>query len=254
MKEVFLNIVFTFLRKFYLKVNHKRSSIYVYTDSRGYNVISRFGKTPLGSYIQRLLTRYKVTYNICPEKFTTIVDFISLFQTKENWKNYDFVIMHCGVVDFSPRPLSNIEKVKGSKKNDPIFDELFKANEVHQTKYLGPKYNNEEIVTLYSEAYFESHICPILQKIENLIWIDSNMFVKGWEGNFTKGRPENIQTIVNSYDAILAKYIKNKISIKDWTPDEIKRYTIDNIHFTSLGFKELTKRIIQKLDGADRAN
>lgn len=224
----------------------KTLKILLYTDSRGYNVISRFGKNPFTSYVSRLVKKYDIDFCICPEKFTTIVDFIS-FVKSAKWKSYDFVIMHCGVVDFSPRPLSNISKVKESKHGSEPFEKLFRNNQEHYKNYAGIKYYEEDVVTLYSKEYLQQEIGPELKLISNLIWIDSNNFVKGWEGNFARGRPKNINEEVNKYDEALFPFVKNRISLKNWNDQQIKQFTIDNIHFTDAGFVEITRLINEKI-------
>ena len=62
-----------------------------------------------------------------------------------------------------------------------------------------------------------------------------------------KGRPNNIDSIVSEYDELLSPFVTTRISLKDWDESEIKTYTIDNIHFTKEGFKEIVKRINYKI-------
>jgi hypothetical protein len=89
---------------------------------------------------------------------------------------------------------------------------------------------------------------PALENIKNLLWINSNHFARGWEGNYTKGRPVNIEEIVNSYDEIMMKQMQYVINLKDWDDATIKKNTIDNIHFTKAGFQEIYMRIKEKLE------
>ncbi|MBI2259907.1 MAG: hypothetical protein HYU67_13540 [Flavobacteriia bacterium] len=227
--------------------NFKKKKILIYTDSRGYNVIGKFGKIPFDSYIFQLCFKYNVDYFICPEKYTTIVDFLNYINEIDTNK-YDFIIMHCGVVDFSPRPLTNISNVKESKKGNKTFDQLFNLNQEYYDNPFETEYNNEKTITLYSTKYLESHIIPHLKKIKNLIWINSNKFVFGWEGNYTKGRPKNIMQTVNDFDSVMSYHIKNFIDLKSWDDNTIKDLTIDNIHFTKEGFYEIYQLIKKEIE------
>ena len=242
MKNEILNAGHKVLSNIFRFKNSGKTSLLVYTDSRGYDVAGKTGKNPFKSYLGSLISKYQVNYKICPEKYTTILDFLDFYE--QQTAKYDFVIMHCGVVDFSPRPVSNIENVKASKLHNPYFKHVFAENTAHYQTFLGPKYKDEELTTIYSHLYFQEHIGPRLKAIKNLIWINSNDFVKGWEGNYTKGRPVNIAEVVKSYEALMYKYVGGYINLGNWGDFEIKQNTIDNIHFTSTGFDEVAKAII----------
>lgn len=247
MKARLFSFVFACLNVLLKLKNFNRKRILIYTDSRGYNVISKWGKTPFDSYIAKLCWCYRVDYFICPEKFTTIVDFLEEAK-KHDLKKYAHVIMHCGVVDFSPRPLRNIEKVIESKKGNATFDALFAYNKAHHEHPSEVEYYGEKTNTIYSVNYLQEIIGPQIKAIPNLIWIDSNNFVAGWEGNFTKGRPENINESVNRFDDALAPFVANRISLKAWSPQEIQKYTIDNIHFNKVAFNEIFRLIRQRIN------
>lgn len=238
MKAKVLSLFFLWYNKLLWLKNSKKARLLVYTDSRGFNVNSKLGKTPFDSYVRMLAERYRVTYFICPEKFTTIIDFLEAVKTLD-LNNYDCIILHCGVVDFSPRPLSNINKVFASKAGKPVFEKLKKCNNEYYANPFPVTYYNENTITLYSKEYLEKEIIPQLLSLKNLVWINSNHFVPGWEGNFTKGRPENIEDLVDSFDQLMMKYIPTVIDLKNWTDKMIQEYTIDNIHFTPSGFREL---------------
>ena len=147
------------------------------------------------------------------------------------------------MVDFSPRPLSNIDNVKASKQGNNFFEYLFNRNQQYYSKPSDVLYYEEKTINIYSPQFFKEEIVPRLKKINNLVWINSNRFAKGWEGNFKKGRPANIEEFVSKFDRILEKELRNVIDIKGWTDENVKEFTIDNIHFTRKGFKEMYKRI-----------
>lgn len=215
--------------------NRGRPRLLVYTDSRGLNFASRLGKRHYGSHVSKLQFEYDVTYAACPEKHTTIVDFLNFAETASA-EQFDATLMHCGIVDFSPRPLSNIEKVRTGKLGVPHFDALFTANAAYHAAPFETEYYGERTTTLYSPAYLEAELLPRLLRIPRLVWITSNPFVQGWEGNYARGRPANIGEVVSEFDAIMAEHLSHVVDLRNWTSGQIQRWTLDNIHFTRAGF------------------
>ena len=124
--------------------------------------------------------------------------------------------MHCGVVDFSPRPISNLEWVLDSKSENDYFKISLNSYSEHYKNLSSILYNNEKTTNLYSADFLVNEIIPDLLKIKNLIWINSNRFIKGWEGNFTKGRPLNIDHVVNNFDMIMKNHIEHIVDLKTW--------------------------------------
>lgn len=234
------------MNKFYWIKNFNKPKILIYTDSRGFNVLNKLGKNYFDSYIFDLIKKYRVSAYICLHKFTTILDFIEFYEKKAKHEKYDAIICHCGVVDFSPRPLSSLKLLKQTK-NSPYFKDIFESLNDYYSFPFETKYRNEPTINLYSKSFLESNIATKLNEIDNLIWIDSNQILNNWNGNYLKGRPENINTIVSEYDKIMNSKLKNKVSLRDWSEKEIKEFTIDNIHFTNKGFHVLNKRIEEKL-------
>lgn len=227
--------------------NYNKPKILVYTDSRGYNVNSKLGKNAYHSYVRYLIFNYRTKFKICPEKYTTIVDFLEFIENIDGLNSYNYIILHCGIVDFSPRPLSNIENVKKSKLGSSSFKLLFQSNKLYHETPFTTKYQNEQTTTLYSIEYLQERIIPKLLNIQNLIWIDSNMKIEGWEGNYSKGRPANFNSVVKTFQQVLTASLKSVISLQNWSDNEIKQYTIDNIHFTTKGFKEIYKLIANQI-------
>lgn len=246
MKAKILERLYQFCVRLLNLINYNKPKILLYTDSRGYDVIGKSGKNPFTSYSKKLLFNFRVDYFICKEKHTTISDFLVEIK-KVNIQNYDYVIMHCGVVDFSPRPISNLDWVLNSKKNNEYFSIALSRYNDYYKSVSDVLYKGEQTNNLYSPNFLKEVLLPELKEIKNLIWINSNHFVKNWDGNFDKGRPENIDEMVSNFDDLLKDNITNVVNLKNWTNDEIKRYTIDNIHFTKEGFEELSRLIKNKI-------
>ena len=53
-------------------------------------------------------------------------------------------------------------------------------------EYEGDKTNN-----MYSLEMAKEKLIPLLVRIPNLIFINSNRFVPNWEGDYKRGRPKN---------------------------------------------------------------
>ena len=223
----------------YRAKNRGRPRLLVYTDSRGENLASRLGKTGYGTYVNRLRSKYQLTYALCPESHTTIVDFLN-FMDKRRATAYDAVVMHCGIVDFSPRPVSGIAKLERSKADMPRFHDLFASNRAYYAQPFACEYYGERTINLYSTDFLEHQILPELMALPRLIWINANHFVPGWDGNYTRGRPANIDQVVTEFDAVMQHHLPTVIDIKGaWTPAQVQQLTIDNVHFTKAGFDKL---------------
>ena len=171
-------------------------NILIFTDSRGSY------KEPNSNYklyTEKLSENYNVSSYIYKYKWTTILDFLNLLNNGTiKPENYDYVILHVGISDFSPRhsqiAINNIYKDKKQ-----IFDSVF--GEENIKKYLNTDFNidyeGDKTINLYSIEMAKMYIIPILQKINNLIWIGSNNIVDGWNGNYFRERPKNIKIIEN---------------------------------------------------------
>jgi hypothetical protein len=246
MKSRLFEFIYRIINYLYTWLNWRRKSVFIYSDSRGFDVIGKSGKNPFNSYLGFLIRKYRVTYRLCPEKHTTILDFLREIRTTDIAK-YDYVILHCGVVDFSPRPISNLSFVLSSKEHDDLMKI---ARDKYADYYDTPSeitYQGEKTQTLYAPEFLEAVLVPELKKIRNLIWINSNHFVSGWDGNFDKGRPLNIEEKVNLFDGILGNHLENIVDLKGWTDEEVKGFTIDNIHFRPKGFAEVYALLNNKL-------
>jgi len=244
------NKIFEFLYKlancFFKIINFNKPKIFVYSDSRGFDVCGKFGKNPFKSYLKPLIFKFNTTYFICKEKHTTISDFLVMVKDY-NIERFDFVILHCGVVDFSPRPISNLEWILNSKEGNTYFDI---AKSMYEDYYKYPDnvfYQNERTLNLYSPEFLRNCIIPDLLKLKKLIWISSNHFVKGWEGNYVNGRPKNIDKRVYFFESIMLKNLHNTIDLWGWKDRDVKDNTIDNIHFSKKGFKIIGQLILEKL-------
>ena len=220
---------------FYRIRNRKKLRILIYSDSRGLNLVGRFGKTEQHTYVTILRQKFHCTYVLSPYSHTTIIDFLN--DCSSTAADFDAVLLHCGVVDFSPRPLSNLESVQNEKRSSAIFKMVFDANQEYYSKPWPATFRGEETINLYSKDYLVSEIMPKLHGIPNLIWISSNDFVQGWDGNYLGGRPPNIQSVVRSYDETISNGLDHVIDLHAWRLENVRRLTIDNIHFTPQGFE-----------------
>ena len=97
----------------------------------------------------------------------------------------------------------------------------------------------------------ELYVIPYLQRLNNkLLFINSNKIVEGWEGNYLKknplGRPKNIN-IINTFSKINKNKFKNIIDLSIWNNEDIKKYTVDNMHLTYKGSEYIYNEILKIL-------
>jgi hypothetical protein len=243
--------------------------ILLFTDSRGWH-------KPKGSkhliYGEKLRKddRLSVTAFYCPFKWTTILDFLLLKQSID-FNSFDKIILHAGIVDHSPRRVSNAykdlyapdsdkcnysldgvlnktgskDKIVNYKKE--IFDETFGSQSM-QTHFHNPfkiNYEGENTINMYTEAMLEESLVPVLKKFKNLIFINSNRICNGWNGDYPRLRPENMD-IIEGYSSILSKHV-DTINLLQWDLKEVKKNTCDNLHLTSSGSEWIYNRILEQL-------
>ncbi|EPP1664202.1 hypothetical protein ACUMKS_002197 [Proteus mirabilis] len=245
--------LFTIKNIYYRIKNHNKKKIFIFTDSRGYEVTKPWNKkNPFSSYIGSLIKKYNVEYHICEESSTTIIDFLYSYQNQiKKGKQYDIIIAQIGLVDFSPRPktmLKTIIEKKKNKINDLNLDINYFYNRLNNDVFE-EIYYNEELSNLYSLDYFKSNIIPLLLSINNFIYIGCNPILHNWKGNYWKNRPRDINIILD-YSKLLESHLspQNVISLLNWNEKEIMKRTVDNIHLNKYGYIYLDKILKKKIN------
>lgn len=229
--------------------NAKKPSVLIYTDSRGLNVSNpklAKAKRHYGSHVAWLQRHYLVDHVVCPYSHTTIPDFLT-YAEQHDLSAYSAVILQCGIVDFSPRPVSSLDKVRAAKHGQARFDDLFARNADFYATPYDVEYEGEPTTSLYDVDYF-GDVLSELAEIPNLLFITPNRFVPGWDGNW-RPRPSNIDPVVELYSSRAVERLDWVLDLREWDYDEIQRYTVDNIHFTRPGFRAIEALLEHELSG-----
>lgn len=241
------------------------------TDSRGVH-------KPAGSTHQLYAERLAKTPGIqltslrCPYKWTTIPDLLHVLDTLGADK-FDHVILHGGIVDHSPRGQSSMmeglldpvevtpeqevqsllasrdfSKKKIVNKKRPLLEAIFgkKAVAEHFSTPFAETYEGEATINLYSKEMLQNALLPKLQAIPNLIFISSNTFARGWEGDYPKPRPENIY-MIEDYSRILCEGLPRTINLHQWNETQVRKFTCDNLHLTKEGSDWIYLRVLEEL-------
>lgn len=242
-----LVVLVTYLIAFGYKIkNRHHPKILIYTDSRGFEITKLLHRrNPFSSYIGYFIKHYNVDYYITPKKHTTTLDFLDLYEQKKRNK-YDYVILHTGIVDFSPRPLSMLQQIYWKKRKlyHRYFDE--ESIQQHLDNHYAEQYEGEYTNSIYSLDMAVQGVLPRLQSIENLIWIGCNRVLNDWQGNYPKKRPVNMY-ITEEYNRLFLDALPRCVDISMWSDEEIKKYTCDNIHFTPAGMAYLQAKVMEYL-------
>lgn len=229
-------------------INYGRTPVFVYTDSRGFEISKLYRrKTPFSSYLSYLIKKFKTDIFICPEKHTTIFDFLYQLKNSGGSSKYKHVLAHIGVVDFSPRPFNEVLPILQLKKHKiiAVFGEDF-YNELCQVQVYEQEYLGQKTASILPENKL-GKIADEFNKIDNLIWITTNPIDVSWRGNYMRDRPLNIN-LVNDKSKQLLTMLNNHvkvIDITDMTIENVHIYTCDNIHLSLTGM-ELIKNEIKK--------
>ncbi|MBA5778051.1 DUF115 domain-containing protein [Stappia sp. F7233] len=244
--------------------------ILIFTDSRGQHKPRGQDHDMFGDMLKKT-SDFDVEMILCPMKWTTTLDFLEYIESREK-QYYDKIILQTGIVDWSPRPQSNAindlynrreelnvenislntrdynKKIVNNKKK--LFDRLFTEERIvsHLNNPFGTIFEGEDTINMYSERMLEDCLLPKLMDIENLIFINSNIFVPGWEGDFKRGRPANIK-LTENYSRIMRDALgpERVVDLLRWSEEETQLYTCDNIHLTKSGNEYIYADIMKKL-------
>lgn len=250
-----------------------RKRVLIFTDSRGQH-------KPRGSnheiFAERIEKdpRFEVSSYLCPMKWTTSLDFLMSF-TPEQLKTYDHVILYTGIVEWSPRKLSNAlndlynrkeaenlqniglntrdysRKVINAKKTK--FDEIFGA-EVMARHFSNPfetTYDGEPTINMYPLEAGVENLASRLKAVPNLIFINANRIVPGWRGDYPRERPENMSLIHDYSIRFAAQFPENRsVNLMEWDNEAVKRYTCDNLHLTKAGSDWIYERLMERMQMA----
>lgn len=215
--------------------------ILCFTDSRGKLKESFVDKK---IFTEKLLQEFNCQSLLCPFKWTTTLDFIHLVNTKRvDVDKFDKIILYTGVVEFSPRPLSNYYECYSTKN----FIKDICGDYLTEDTY-GVRYQEEDTKSLITIECYEKIIIPYLQSFgDKLIMINTNKIVPNWEGNYKKinprGRPKNID-IVSEYSSKTLGKFDNLINLLEWNNEDIKKYTVDNMHLTYSGSEYIWNKLL----------
>nr|WP_321442505.1 hypothetical protein [uncultured Cohaesibacter sp.] len=205
-----------------------------------------------------------------------MLDFLELF-SGEDLQSYDYIVLYTGIVDWSPRPASsaynNLYNNKEITKNDnlrlntrdyskkiinnkkAIFDSVFGEAEInsHLNSPFPEVYEGEKTNNMYSLDMAFHKLLPRLASIDNLIFINSNRFVPGWEGDYIRKRPANI-AITESYSALFLQVLgkEKTVDLLNWDYDDVKKYTCDNLHLSKEGSDYIYDEILKKIEQRER--
>ena len=80
------------------------------------------------------------------------------------------------------------------------------------------------------------------------MWVTTNDFVPGWEGNYTRGRPVDIGARIAEFEARLRPALEHVVDMHAWSDDDVRRFTIDNVHYTRSGVDEMARILRSRLD------
>lgn len=241
------------------------------TDSRGIH-------KPAGSthqiYAERLAKTpgIKLTAYRCPYQWTTTLDLLKILD-RLGAKNFDHVILHSGIVDHSPRGVSSMMtrlvdpadpapaaledkmidkrdfsmgKLVNAKR--PLLEAMFgkKAVDAHFASPFDVSYEGEKTINLYSQEMLEAALLPKLRSIPNLIFVSSNTFSRGWNGDFPKARPDNIY-MIEDYSRRLCEGLDTVINLHQWSDAQVRRFTCDNLHLTKEGSDWIYLRLTEAM-------
>lgn len=186
---------------------------------------------------------------ICPYKHTTVIDFLydvehGRFAGIAN--RIDAVVLHAGIVDFSPRPAPGAADLRDLKQRrlSRIIPGVTLDGAVSAT--YSERYDGAPTEGLYSVGFLRDHILPAVAGIGvPVIWVLTNPVVDGWRGTYFRDRPGNMNLIMDYSRMLQAEY---PLAVPlEWSEADIRRNTEDNVHLSEHGFDEVEGLVRAKL-------
>jgi hypothetical protein len=222
----------------------KKSKVLVYTDSRGFEISRVYNKkNPFSSYIKYFIFNYSCTTVICPYKFTSILDFMEYLESYSS--NFDYIILHCGIVDFAPRPESSFDSMLNSKLK--IISKNNWGGYFEKTERLpGPNYEGEVTYSFFTQDFLRDVVMPRLKKLDGLIYISINPVLSDWNGKYWRKRPININEQL-FFDDILKNGLDSYVDLSKLSDKDVMELTADNVHYNKSGFDFILDALIMKL-------
>jgi hypothetical protein len=246
--------------------------VLIFTDSRGEHKKSFNDKDIFTDKIKYFFEEKNIYCDLmlCPFSWTSTLEFIQCIEENIlNPNDYQLIILYTGVVEYSPRPISNYKKCY-EEHNDKIDlynllnnkrqVKIFNNKKIFMEKFINKKlielnseylleYNKEKTKSLISLDINKNVIIPYLQKFnDKLIFINSNRISNNWEGNYINinplGRPKNINIIEDFSRQTLNKF-KYYVNLLEWDDNDIKKFTVDNMHLTYEGSEYIYKKLIE---------
>tara|TARA_R110001592_G_scaffold117919_2_gene320165 strand:+ start:241 stop:1035 length:795 start_codon:yes stop_codon:yes gene_type:complete len=241
--ELINPMIFHFIAFFYKMKNKilKKRKVLVFTDSRGFEVTKFWNrKNPFSSYVGGLIRNFDCTYLVCPEKFTSLLDFLEYCENNE-MDDYENIILHCGIVDFAPRPESSYDKMFRSKTR--IIKKFGFEDCINKIKSKsGPYYDGELTYSFFNDSSLSRILSFQERYIKKIIYISINPVLNDWSGNYWRKRPDNINSQLE-LDNVLKRKMTNIIDLSSLSKEEIMKFTSDNVHYTKEGFKYIYNKL-----------
>jgi hypothetical protein len=211
--------------------------ILLITDSRGLNLTRR----PFMTYADWLSCCFRVDKLIYPRKWTTVADLHELLNAVDRTQ-YDVIIAHVGISDFSPRSKSSVSAIYEAKRL--AYDSLFGRPVMsrHLEGDLQVAYEGEVTSNMFSLAMLHDSFVPWLASFEHLIYVTGNPILKDWAGDYWRRRPENIE-VANDYMRALEAALPRTFSCMDWSVAEVMRHTTDSVHLNARGHAFYGRRL-----------
>ena len=234
--------------------------ILVYTDSRGQHKPAGSSHKIFGERLRDdTVEDIDVTLVLCPMKWTTTLDFYE-YSLKNDLSQYDWIILHTGIVEWSPRPITsayndlynntnelNLEtsilntrdyskKIVNNKKE--CFDYFFGETQINNylKKPFDIDFAGEKTINMYSLEMAHDFLIPWLKNFTNLVFISANKVLPDWKGDHNKGRPDNME-VIDKYSKLFSSQLPSQrvLDLNSWSREEVKKYTCDNMHLTKEG-------------------
>lgn len=210
-----------------------KPKVLVYADSRAKSFDGSV------SYVDMLSDDFDVDNKVKPVRRTMWLDFLDFWFSEE--RNYRAAVVHLGIVDWSPKPISEIQSEYQVKK--VVCDRVFgaEAMSIQLRKWFPYRFRGEHTNNLYSLEMMKDSLLPLLIKVPRLLFVGVNSIPQKFIDNGE--RPENINLVLQ-YSIAMESALW---SVRTWEGEEVDVFTFDGIHPNKEGHRWLAENITREI-------
>jgi len=209
-------------------------------------------------------------------EYSTVFDLL-LYLDKTPHTEFDHVILQTAT-DWIPQDASRLNKLYNNEHYkdkllqifpEDVLQEWSTSHSCPESETFHPSWPKR---AMYSVDMFHRYLLPELKKIDNLIFIGINPWPEGWKGNVyaegglwggcrlgrfcdgsfvsmsSKSQTPTKWRFSSNWNKLYSDSIEHVLEVQNWDDAEVKKYSVDKVHFTKEGHYRMYELVRDKLE------